>query len=86
MLQDFTRVGRTDELLPGQMKLVEIGEERILLTNVDGSITPSAKCAPMLEVRCPRGRWKGRWWNARSTAASLMSGLGQWRTLLPQIP
>ena len=36
MLQDFTRVGRTDELSSGQMKLVEIGEERILLTNIDG--------------------------------------------------
>jgi nitrite reductase/ring-hydroxylating ferredoxin subunit len=36
MLENFTRVGQTDELSPGQMKLVEIGEERILLTNVDG--------------------------------------------------
>lgn len=36
MLKEFVKVGQTDELPSGQMKLVEIGEERILLANVDG--------------------------------------------------
>jgi nitrite reductase/ring-hydroxylating ferredoxin subunit len=86
MLQDFIRVGRTDELSPGQMKLVEIGEERILLTNVDGEYHAVSEVCTHVGGPLSEGRWKGRWWNARSTAASLMFGLGQWRTLLPQIP
>ena len=36
MPEDFVTVAQTGELSPGQMKLVELGEERILLTNVDG--------------------------------------------------
>ena len=86
MLQDFTRVGRTDELPPGQMKLVEIGEERILLTNIDGEYHAVSEVCTHVGGPLSEGTLEGRWWNAPSMAASLMSGPGQWRTPLPQIP
>ena len=36
MPDEFVKVAQTDELSPGEMKLIEIGDERILLTNLDG--------------------------------------------------
>ena len=36
MPQDFVKAASTDELSPGQMKLVEMGDERILLVNLEG--------------------------------------------------
>ncbi len=36
MPEDFVKVAQTDELSPGQMKLVELGDERILLANLEG--------------------------------------------------
>ncbi len=36
MPEDFVKVAQTEELSPGQMKLVELGDERILVANVDG--------------------------------------------------
>ena len=36
MPEDFVKVAQTDELSPGQMKLVELGDERILLVNLEG--------------------------------------------------
>ncbi|MBI2935654.1 MAG: non-heme iron oxygenase ferredoxin subunit [Chloroflexi bacterium] len=38
MPEGFVRVGTVDELKPGEMKLVELGEERILLANVGGRL------------------------------------------------
>jgi 3-phenylpropionate/trans-cinnamate dioxygenase ferredoxin subunit len=37
MRQDFVKVAHTSELSPGMKKLVLIGNERILLVNVEGS-------------------------------------------------
>ena len=36
MPDECGKVAQTDELSPGEMKLIEIGDERILLTNLDG--------------------------------------------------
>lgn len=36
MPEDFVKVAQTEELSPGQMKLIELGDERILLVNVEG--------------------------------------------------
>ena len=36
MPEDYVKVAQTDELSTGQMKLVELGDERILLANVEG--------------------------------------------------
>ena len=36
MPEDYVKVAQTDDLSPGQMKLVELGDERILLVNVEG--------------------------------------------------
>ncbi len=36
MPDEFVKVAQTDELSPGEMKLIEVGDERILLTNLDG--------------------------------------------------
>ncbi len=37
-MQDFVKVATTDELSPGQMKLVEVDDERILLVNHNGDL------------------------------------------------
>jgi nitrite reductase/ring-hydroxylating ferredoxin subunit len=37
MPEEFVKAARTDELEPGQMKVVELGDERILLVNLEGS-------------------------------------------------
>ena len=36
MPDEFVKVAQTAELSRGEMKLIEIGDERILLTNLDG--------------------------------------------------
>ena len=36
MPEGFVKVAQTDELAPGNMKLVELGDERILLVNLNG--------------------------------------------------
>ena len=36
MPEDFTKAAMADELSPGQMKLVELGDEHILLVNLEG--------------------------------------------------
>ena len=36
MPTDFVKVAQVGELSPGEMKLVEIGDERILLANLEG--------------------------------------------------
>ena len=36
MPEDFIKAAHVDELPPGQMKLVELGDERILLVNLEG--------------------------------------------------
>lgn len=38
MPKQFTKVARTNDLKPGDMKLVEIGDERILLANIGGEL------------------------------------------------
>jgi nitrite reductase/ring-hydroxylating ferredoxin subunit len=38
MAQEFTKVAQTDEVPPGSMKVVALGIDRVLLTNVDGEI------------------------------------------------
>lgn len=65
MPEDYVKVARTDELSSGQMKLVEVGEERILLANVEGEYHAVAEVcthayAPLSEgelngeeVECP---------------------------------
>ena len=37
MPQDFTKAARTGDLSPGEKKLVRVGEESILLVNLEGS-------------------------------------------------
>ncbi|MSQ07062.1 MAG: non-heme iron oxygenase ferredoxin subunit [Dehalococcoidia bacterium] len=34
----FAKVAQADELSPGQMKMVEVGNEQVLLANVEGTI------------------------------------------------
>ena len=65
MPEEFVKVAQTDELEPGQMKTVDVGDERILLVNVNGSYhavedTCSHAFAPLSEgemsgeeVECP---------------------------------
>ena len=65
MPEGYVKVAQTDELAPGQMKLVEVGDDRILLVNLDGGYhAVSEICthayAPMSdgnlsgeEVECP---------------------------------
>jgi nitrite reductase/ring-hydroxylating ferredoxin subunit len=37
MPDDFVKVAQTDELQPGQMKAVDVGADRVLIVNVNGS-------------------------------------------------
>jgi nitrite reductase/ring-hydroxylating ferredoxin subunit len=37
MLEEFVKVAEVTELAPGQMKMVEWGEDQVLLINLDGS-------------------------------------------------
>ncbi|MQF69160.1 non-heme iron oxygenase ferredoxin subunit [SAR202 cluster bacterium AD-804-J14_MRT_500m] len=37
MAEEFTKVAETQDLPPGSMKAVNVGAERVLLVNVDGS-------------------------------------------------
>ena len=36
MTQEYVRAARTSELSPGEKKVVPLGDERVLLVNVDG--------------------------------------------------
>ena len=36
MPDSFVKVAQTDEISPGQMKLIELGDERILVVNLEG--------------------------------------------------
>ena len=36
MPEDFVKVAQTDEIAPGEMKAVELGEQAILLVNIGG--------------------------------------------------
>jgi nitrite reductase/ring-hydroxylating ferredoxin subunit len=38
MTQEFVRVAEVTELAPGEMKVVEWGEDQVLLVNLDGSM------------------------------------------------
>ena len=65
MPENFVKVAQTSDLSPGQMKLVEIGDERILLSNLEGEYHAVAEVcshafAPLSEgdlsgeeVECP---------------------------------
>ena len=65
MPEDYVKVARTNEVPPGGMKLVEIGDDRILLANVGGQYHAVAEVcthafAPLTEgeltaneVECP---------------------------------
>ncbi len=35
-MEGFVKVAKTHELPPGEMKMVELGDDQILLTNLDG--------------------------------------------------
>jgi nitrite reductase/ring-hydroxylating ferredoxin subunit len=38
MAEEFVKLAEVTELAPGQMKMVERGEDQVLLVNLDGSI------------------------------------------------
>ena len=38
MPEDFVKAAQTGEVLPGKMKVVELGSENILLVNVNGTV------------------------------------------------
>ena len=77
MPADFTKVARKGELAPGEMKLIELGSERILLVNLEGELFALGEVCPhangplsegWLEgdtVDCP---WHGSQFNVRTGA------------------
>jgi nitrite reductase/ring-hydroxylating ferredoxin subunit len=74
----FMAVARADELGPGDMKLVQLGDEEVVLANVDGAFYAFGnKCThvggPLAEgvlsgdaVRCP---WHGTEFNVKTGEA-----------------
>lgn len=78
-MDDFTRVARTSELPEGEITLVEVGDERILLSNVEGEFHAIGEVCthaegPLSEgyvageeVECP---WHGSRFNLRTGEAT----------------
>jgi nitrite reductase/ring-hydroxylating ferredoxin subunit len=74
-MSEFATVARADELAPGEMKLVRVGSEEVVLANVDGAFYAFGnECThaggPLSEgnlsgdaVRCP---WHGTEFNVRT--------------------
>ena len=46
MVQEFRKVAQVDEVLPGDMRLVEFNDERVLLVNLDGNFYAVSEMCP----------------------------------------
>ena len=55
----FVKVAQVDELSPGEMLVVEVGEERILLANVEGNIYACDDICTHAESSLSEGDLKG---------------------------
>ncbi len=57
MPDDFVKVAQTDEVQPGQMVAVDVGDDRILIVNVNGSYHALASLSEGdvsgNEIECP---------------------------------
>jgi nitrite reductase/ring-hydroxylating ferredoxin subunit len=74
-MAEFVTVARADELVPGDMKLVQLGDEEVVIANVDGGFYAFGnECThvggPLVEgtlsgdaVRCP---WHGTEFNVKT--------------------
>jgi len=67
----FVKVARTDEIAPGQGKMVEVSGKKIALFNVEGSM-PSTTPAPIEGDRFQKGSSMGNRSPAHCTARSTM--------------
>ena len=59
MPEDFVKVAQTDELSPGQMKLVQLGDERILLVNLEGEYHAVSETCTHVYAPLSGGRLSG---------------------------
>lgn len=74
-IRDYVKVAEVTDLPPGTMKMVEVGEEQVLLANVDGHLHACDNVCPHAggpldegelndsEVECP---WHGSVFNVTS--------------------
>ncbi|MHB8743088.1 MAG: non-heme iron oxygenase ferredoxin subunit [Sulfuricaulis sp.] len=59
MPQDFVKIARRGELLPGKMKCVDLDGRRILLANVDGSFYAADDTCTHEDASLSQGFLKG---------------------------
>jgi len=69
-MQEFVRVAKASDLSPGEMMLVEVGEESILLSNVDGEFYAVGEVCthaqgPLSEGRVQEGQVACPWHDSR---------------------
>ena len=64
----FITVARTDELPPGQGKLVEVNQKRIALSAWMDATMPSMTCVRIGAGLYPKGSLRGRRWSVPGMA------------------
>ena len=58
-MEDFVKVGQTSDLSNGEIMLVEVGDERILLSNIDGKYYAIDEVCPHAEGPLSEGYVEG---------------------------
>ena len=58
-MQDFVQVAKVDELVSGEMKLIELGVNRILLVNYGGTFYALTESCPHAGVEMSDGDLEG---------------------------
>jgi 3-phenylpropionate/trans-cinnamate dioxygenase ferredoxin subunit len=61
MADPYIRVADVDELPPGKMRRIEIGQRRILLANVDGRFYATDDVCTHEDASLSTGSLKGEW-------------------------
>lgn len=61
MAEQFIKVARADELPPGKMRCIELGERRILLVNVAGRFYAAADTCTHEDASLSTGFLDGEW-------------------------
>ncbi len=56
---EFSSVGRADDLAPGEMKMVEVGGEEVLIANLDGNFYAVSDVCTHAEASLSDGTLEG---------------------------
>ena len=67
MPDDFVKVAAVSDVSPGDMKVVDVGDDQILLVNVDGEVHACDDICSHAYASCPKATWTVRRSSALST-------------------